>query len=281
MRWMLYLRSSSRDIGEEHIDFILGDKVKGRAMTGLDGTIKKTPSWQLIMHHEQKIREKAAKLINESHLSGGERYNLATALKAARACRDTRDEEFEDKFRLQQDAPRTENKARGSNDRSPSVSPPTKRTRRGSDKGKGKGRGRGSSRDAKDKNNKPPPKLDNKTLHREKEGANPFATHLTTKAGAKRKSATGCTSASFASAKVTGCSTAPQSDKQKRGPAALKMGVQSRRPKIWAPGNLMHLHETQELVHRAARRWLGKRRPASMTVLRKWCQRRRPRRAGI
>ena len=182
------LRSSSREIWEEHIDYILGDKVKGRAMTGLDGTVKKSPSWQLIMHYEMKIREKAAKLINESHLSGGERYNLATALKAARACRDTRDEEFEDKFRLQQDPPKTKNKARGSNDRSPSVSPPTKRGRK-SDKGKGKGRGRGSSRDAKDRNNRPPSKFDNKTLHREK-GGKAICYPFNNKGGCRRKACT-------------------------------------------------------------------------------------------
>ena len=145
-----------------------GDRVKGRAMTGLDGSVKKTPSWQLIMHYEGKIRDKAAKLINESHLKGGDRYDLASALKEARLCRETRDEEFEDKFRLQQEAPRTKPKARGSNDRSPSASPPGKRQK--GDKGKGKGRGRGGGRDPKSHTKKPPAKFDNVTLHREKGG---------------------------------------------------------------------------------------------------------------
>lgn len=164
------LQSSSKEMWEDHIDYVLGDKVKGRAMTGLDGSVRKTPSWQLILHYEQKIREKAAKLLNESHLKGGERYNLASAMKEARQCREARDEEFEDKFRFQQDKEGTKNrnKARGSQDRSPSSSPPRKITKK--DKGKGKGRGRGNDKDNKDKNQKPPPKFDNKTLHREKGG---------------------------------------------------------------------------------------------------------------
>ena len=115
---------------------------------------------------------------------GGERYNLASAMKAARQCRETRDEEFEDKFRLQQekDGPKSRNKARGSQDRSPSSSPARKIPR---GKGKGKGRGQGSDKNDKDKNDKdknrkPPPKFDNKTLHREKNGkpiCYPFNSH--------------------------------------------------------------------------------------------------------
>ena len=52
------LKASNKEIWEEHVDYILGDRVKGRTMTGLDGSVKKTPSWQLVMYYEFKIREK-------------------------------------------------------------------------------------------------------------------------------------------------------------------------------------------------------------------------------
>ena len=37
------LKSSSNEIWEEHVDYVLGDRVKGRTMTGLEGTVRKTP----------------------------------------------------------------------------------------------------------------------------------------------------------------------------------------------------------------------------------------------
>ena len=181
------LRTSTKEVWEEHLDYVLGDKVKGRAMTGLDGSVRKTPSWQLILHYEGKLREKAAKLINESHLTGGQRHDLASAMKEARQCRETRDEEFEDKFRLQQDKePKIRNKARGSRGRSPSPSPPRKRSR--NEKGKGKGRGR--SNDKEDKNNRrPPARFENKTLHREK-GGKAICFPFNNRAGCKREKCT-------------------------------------------------------------------------------------------
>ena len=204
------LKTSTKEVWEEHIEYVLGDRVKGRAMTGLDGSIKKTPSWHLNMHYEGKIRDKAATLINESPLKGGERYDIASALKEARQCRETRDEEFEDKFRLQQEAPKTKNKARGSNDRSPSASPPIKRIK--GDKGKGKGRGRGGDRD---------PKIVTRSLLRDsttrrctgRRGARQFATPTTIKVSAPEMRASCSMCASSASAMRTAWSTAQQSDK--------------------------------------------------------------------
>ena len=134
------------------MDYVLGDRVKGRSMTALDGSIRKTPSWQLVMHYEFKIREKVAKLINEAHLHGDERHDLASALKAARGCRETRDEEFEDKFRLQEDGPRNTNKPRGSRERSPSPPVPNKIPK---NKGKGKGNGKGQQKPKNDKKDEP------------------------------------------------------------------------------------------------------------------------------
>ena len=46
---------------KDHVDWVLGNKVAGREISGLDGKVKRSPSWQLVLHYEEKLREKAAR----------------------------------------------------------------------------------------------------------------------------------------------------------------------------------------------------------------------------
>ena len=53
------------------------------------------------MQYEQAVRDKAAELMNEGTTPAGSRYDIATALKAARECPETRTWEFIQKFQLE------------------------------------------------------------------------------------------------------------------------------------------------------------------------------------
>ena len=145
---------------EDHVDWVMGDKVAGREISGIDGKVKKTPSWTLVLHYEEKLREKAAKLMSESHRSGGVRHDISTALKAARESRELLEDEFLDKLRFQEPAPRTKERARGSREAASSPSPPAPKDRKRGDKGAGKGKGnnRGGGK-------RPPAAGNNKVLH--------------------------------------------------------------------------------------------------------------------
>ena len=177
------MKTSTKEMWDEHLDHILGDKIKGREISGLNGQVRKTPAWELVLHYEEKVRTKAAKLLSESHRSGGPRYDMASALKTARESRELLEDEFLDKLRFQDDSARGKPRARGAKDRAESDSPPppTKRQRKGGGKGgkgeKDKKRGGGS--------NKPPASADNKTLHTKKDGK-PICFHFNRKQGCAR-----------------------------------------------------------------------------------------------
>lgn len=98
------LKTSSKEVWEAHIDHILGDKIKGKELSGIDGKARRTAAWELVMHYEGKVREKAAKLMSESHRMGGEKYDLASALKAARENKELLEDDFLGKsgFKIQQ-----------------------------------------------------------------------------------------------------------------------------------------------------------------------------------
>ena len=81
------LKPSSKDMREEHADYVLGYKVKIREMSGINGQVKKTPAWELVLHSGEELRAKAAKLMSESHRSVGPRCDIASALKFARESR--------------------------------------------------------------------------------------------------------------------------------------------------------------------------------------------------
>ena len=129
------MKTSTKEMWDEHLDHILDDKVKGREISGLNGQVRKTPAWELVLRYEEKVRTKAAKLLSESHRSGGPRYDMASALKTARESRELLEDEFLDKLRFQDDSARGKPRARGSKDRAESDSPPptnkeTKKKRR-------------------------------------------------------------------------------------------------------------------------------------------------------
>jgi hypothetical protein len=96
------IKSSSKDVWDEHVEYILGDKVKGKEVVSHETSARKSPSWKLILHYEEHIRIKMAKLMNFEKIPGTQdRYDLATALKHARECPVLRYDEFTEIYQLQ------------------------------------------------------------------------------------------------------------------------------------------------------------------------------------
>ena len=70
---------------EEHVDYILGERVAGFHKVDTKGNVIKTPSWELVLHYNDTLFEKVAVLINEgSHGSNGKKLTLKEALEEAR-----------------------------------------------------------------------------------------------------------------------------------------------------------------------------------------------------
>jgi hypothetical protein len=94
--------TSSEKLWHDHVEYILGPKVKGKVMTDTAGNVLKTPSWGLLLHYEYEIRSKACTLMNEGH-SGNQNtpMDIASALQMAQLCPELRQEEFLEKFQLQ------------------------------------------------------------------------------------------------------------------------------------------------------------------------------------
>ena len=148
----------------------MGDKIKGKEQSGIDGKARRTPSWELVLYYEEKVREKVAKLMSESHRMRGEKYDLASALKTARESRELLEDEFLDKLRFQDSVVRPRDKARGSKGRQDSPSPPpTKKPRNLKNGNKGGGKGKGGG-DKKGDESRPPADANNRTLHTKKDG---------------------------------------------------------------------------------------------------------------
>lgn len=176
------MKTSSKEMWDDHLDHILGDKIKGREISGLNGQVKKAPSWELVLHYEEKVRVKAAKLISESHRNGGVRYDMSSALKAARESRELLEDEFLDKLRFQEEPSKGKKRASGSNDRADSESPPPPTRKR---KGGGKGGKKGGDNKKGSNSNKPPASADNRTLHTKKDGK-PICFHFNRRQGCNR-----------------------------------------------------------------------------------------------
>jgi hypothetical protein len=94
--------SSDKEVWNDHLEYILGDKVMGREVKDTDGTVTKVPSWQLVLGYEYAIRNKACVLMNEGNKgSGNKPFDVASALMFARECPELRQEEFIEKLQLQ------------------------------------------------------------------------------------------------------------------------------------------------------------------------------------
>ncbi len=85
--------SSNAKVWKDHLEYILGPKVRGRTCNDMQGKVAKVPEWELILHYEYAIRAKACELMNEGDQDNGNKpMDIALAMKTARNCRDTKDE---------------------------------------------------------------------------------------------------------------------------------------------------------------------------------------------
>jgi hypothetical protein len=168
--------TSSMAVWNDHIDYILGSKVRNREASDEHGNVKKTPSWTLVMSYELAVRQKAAELLNDDEeLVNGSRYDLAAALKAARICQETRNDKILEQIQLQTNGASGSSgggKGKGRNgikdqlpddDKGADDKKRKDKKRKKQDDRKGKGKGDG-------KPSKVPKFAENTTLHTKKDG---------------------------------------------------------------------------------------------------------------
>jgi hypothetical protein len=94
--------SSTEKLWNDHAEHILGPKVLGREMHDSDGIVTKTPSWQLALHYEFEIRNKACQFMNRGHMDNNNApMDIAAALSKATLCPELRQEQFLERFQLQ------------------------------------------------------------------------------------------------------------------------------------------------------------------------------------
>jgi hypothetical protein len=94
--------TSSKEAWTDHLEYILGPKVKDRVIKDENGRVAKTPSWSLVLNYEQAIRAKACELMNEGNKStNGKPMDVKEALVVARECPEVRQEEFIEKLNVQ------------------------------------------------------------------------------------------------------------------------------------------------------------------------------------
>ena len=96
------LHTSSEKLWAGHVKYILGPEVKGLQIKHMDGSVAKSPSWDLVLHYNQEILNKAAELMNEGDdASKGAKYDIAAAMEAARKDPAVRQSHLIEKFSLQ------------------------------------------------------------------------------------------------------------------------------------------------------------------------------------
>jgi hypothetical protein len=87
--------SSSEKLWSDHAEHILGPKALGRAMHDSAGAVSKTPSWQLVLHYEFEIRNKACEFMNRGHADNNNvPLDILAAMTKARLCPELRQDSF-------------------------------------------------------------------------------------------------------------------------------------------------------------------------------------------
>ena len=80
----------SRDDWQDHLDFVLGDKVLGKAAKTADGSFTFKAPWELVLEYEYQLRKNACYLVNTSD----PQLSMAAALQKARADQELKEEHF-------------------------------------------------------------------------------------------------------------------------------------------------------------------------------------------
>ena len=76
--------------------------MKGLQIKNMDGSVAKTPNWELVLHYNQEILNKAAELMNEGDDSSkGAKFDIAAAIEAARKDPAVRQSHFIEQISLQ------------------------------------------------------------------------------------------------------------------------------------------------------------------------------------
>ena len=83
-----WLRTCSREVWEDHVDYILGHKIWGLEAKDMNGVVTKKPTWNMVLEYEYKVREKASEFIND------DRLDISAAMKKARLDTRTLQEHF-------------------------------------------------------------------------------------------------------------------------------------------------------------------------------------------
>ena len=77
-------------IWEDHLDFVLGDKVYGLTLKDADSGATYRPRWAQVLNYELELRKEAFRLIRR-----GKATNLADAMEMARENSRLRQEQFD------------------------------------------------------------------------------------------------------------------------------------------------------------------------------------------
>ena len=91
------LESAKKEMWQDHKDYVLGPEVRLKEVKNQKQVVVHRPSWELVVHFEHALRERAAELMNEGHDANGNKpMDIATAMQTARKCQETRKEHFLD-----------------------------------------------------------------------------------------------------------------------------------------------------------------------------------------
>ena len=96
--------SSNKEVWSEHVEYVLGEHVRGVTMTDTKGKVHKTPHWDTVMHYEQAVRDKAFEFMNSGDKNDENPIplDIAAAMKRARKDLEVRRVHFIEKFQLQE-----------------------------------------------------------------------------------------------------------------------------------------------------------------------------------
>ena len=134
------LATADADMWSDHKEHILGDKVRLKEVKRYNVIIVRRPTWELVLHYEHAIRQRAAEMMNEGTEENGRKpMDIKTAFVAARKCEETRREHFLDPLHLQQIVGQKPNKHQREQEHE---RPERKKVDKGKEK-KGKGKGKG------------------------------------------------------------------------------------------------------------------------------------------
>jgi hypothetical protein len=94
--------TSTKEVWNDHVDYVLGPKVLERVVKDSEGRVVKTPSWHLVLQYEYAIRKRACEFMNEGSKATANRpMDMASAILAARECPELRHDEFIEKLSLE------------------------------------------------------------------------------------------------------------------------------------------------------------------------------------